>query len=179
MALQHYDVRDDLLPDRPWVQKYWAPTNAPVHGDASSREITRIIHKVVDVTDHVLLAQWLQEQDRLAIEQIASLDVMREQLGNVRLAIVSAQDALRSGPSGTCARAEVAVIREAFAAPDTRIYFDAGDLSPGGIFLTVHAETCVRRNQRDYFPRGDPLPVCPACGPRIRYRFQRQLVGGL
>lgn len=54
MAIQRYDVRDRLAGDGGWVEKSWAPVNAPVFA-SGSRELTHVLHRVEDMTQAVFL----------------------------------------------------------------------------------------------------------------------------
>ena len=77
MPIQRYDVRDRAIGNGAWLERFWAPVNMPVFG-GGSREITHVIHQVVDVTRAVLLERWRGEPFRVHDEQRTPLDHPRE-----------------------------------------------------------------------------------------------------
>src|SRR5262245_19882285 len=66
MAVQKYDIRRPESEGGGFEERYWSPLNSPVL-DAQGR-VTRIIHRVEDVTDFVRLKTVQAEQDRQSHE---------------------------------------------------------------------------------------------------------------
>jgi hypothetical protein len=61
MAVQRYDVRDQISGRDQWIEKHWLLTNSPVAG-RERRQIAYIIHHVEDVTDLVQLRRYISER---------------------------------------------------------------------------------------------------------------------
>ena len=78
MALQRYDIQDRVASRGSWVEKYWTPLNFPIFGKGS-REITHIVHEVIDFSRTTYLKKCLQEQFTANSEQQATLrDMLRD-----------------------------------------------------------------------------------------------------
>jgi len=171
MAIQRYDVRDQISGDGGWVERFWAPLNAPVFG-SGSEEITHLVHQVTDVTQAVLLRRWIDEQVRLMAEQRATLEETQRRVMRRQRELQAARKPLnamvrRRGPPG----ASPDEIARRLGAPDFRRYLHAGERAPeSAIYHAYHRGGCAPSAERVFMPGGTPLPRCARCQDAVLYR---------
>ena len=78
-SIQRYDVRNYVSGESAWVERFWSPINVSVFG-CGGREITHLVHQVEDVTQAVLLEQWINEEREITRERLEALELMRQEL---------------------------------------------------------------------------------------------------
>jgi hypothetical protein len=140
MSIQRYDVRDAR--SGAWLERHWLPLNTPVFG-SGSREITHIVHQVVNVTQAVLLQRRLSEEPG-ALVRVASVGRPGQLL----------PDEARRGPDGRHPGSFVGAGRRAEST---------------GIYRALHHRGCPLAGTRLYVEAGWYLPRCPRCGDAVLY----------
>jgi hypothetical protein len=173
MATQRYDVRDRLTGDGVWVEKFWAPVNAPVFA-AGSRELSHVLHRVEDVTQAVFLRRGFEEESLVVAEQLATLDRMRQELLRRQREARAAQESLEAMlRAGRLREPQVAALRGELGAPDTRQYWAPGQHAPvTAIYGIVHDSVCPLRLHKVFLRAGQPFPRCRVCRGDVLYRLE-------
>jgi hypothetical protein len=172
MKVQRYDVRDHATGSQAWVEKFWAPTNTAVFG-AGSREITYLIHEVVDVTHAVLLRRWVEEQSIAVAEQRDTLERMLRDLAQRERNLRAHHEQLNvlAGRRGSY-DFSAARIQVQLGAPEMRRYFYPGDHAPvTGVYEAFHFRRCEWASSRVFERAGQAFPVCRDCKKRVVFRL--------
>jgi hypothetical protein len=176
MAVQRYDVRDYLSDEENWVEKYWAPVNRPIC-PPGSREITHILHQVVDKTSAVRLAQRLDKELIINLEQRAMVESWlggakdrHEELIEAKIEI---EKMLRSaenvGPM-------VDAISRRLGMRDESGYSYSGDPVPvTGLYDAFHQKRCELSRHLTFLMEPGNFPACACCPGGVIYRFRRKL----
>ena len=174
MAIQRYDVRDHVLGDGDWIERFWTSENSPVFG-SGSREITHVILQVEDVTQALFLRQWIEEQSLVIAEQHSTLEQMREELMDRQRELGAAHKPLAAMiHAGGPLDRSLEEIQMQLGAPETRRHLGPGSPIPvSGIYNAFHQRACELVPSRVFMQAGRAFPRCPRCQDGVLYRLMR------
>jgi len=159
MAVQRYDVRDQISGEDRWLERYWFPRNYPVPRRENG-EIAYIIHHVKDVTEFVNLRRGVlkQEFQDAALRKHTSSDLGtagNEFIANLQRLIEARRKKVSSSGAWQVPQ---------YLLPGSRV-------SASGIYGVFHTVRCGGGCRKAAFWCGDVFPRYGCCGPELRYRF--------
>jgi hypothetical protein len=172
MKVERYDVRDFVSEYGNWVEKHWRAVNTPVY-EEDSKEVTHLLHEVTDVTQAVLLRHWIKEQSVLVEEQRATLEQMLLDCNERQSALRAAHDPLAAMDRGILpSGGDVEEARSSLSAPETRLYFEVGEIAPRrGLYSVFHRSACTPVPSTILLEAGAVFPRCYRCGANALYRL--------
>lgn len=166
MAVQRYDVRDQISGEDHWIERYWLPTNSPVSG-RQTRKIAYIIHHVEDVTEWVQLRRCMAERGLINLESQAGAELRERTLQSGDLGTVANKLGTANLHRFDQERQRVAIPTSPWQVPQ---YFAAGTSVPiSAIYNVLHSSRCIKGPQRKALWAGDTFPVYGCCGHEVRY----------
>lgn len=174
MPLQRYDVLDRIVNDGSWVEKHWLPINRPVVTDTG--ELVYVLHEVRDITRHVFMTQWLNEQEQINSEAWRSVERMRVAVNERGKALAHARTQIERDMAerNSWSPSVVDELHANLGAPDMRLYMVAGDRVPKtGYYHVFHASDCISMPFPLPYREGTRFPACQRCGPSLLYREWR------
>ena len=176
MKIERYDVRDHVSDHGNWVEKHWRAVNTPIC-EEDGEEITHLVHVVNDVTQAVLLRRWIEEQSIAVEEQRATLEQMLLDFNERQSVLRTAHQPLVAMDRGILPSGDdVEEIRFSVKAPESRVYFEVGEMAPWrGLYSVFHRAACAPAPRTMVFEAGAIFPRCFRCGTSALYRLCNRL----
>jgi PAS fold len=169
MPVLRYDVRDRVSGSGRWIEKHWLPVNLPVFGSGSS-EIVYLIHHARDVTEAVIVKDWIEERELVIEEHLATLEEMKQSLLEKRARLAAGRVDLLRAMSSANSRERMAGVRADVDCPDLRRYYVPRDsVQVSGIYRLHHLRGCQSASEWLHLETGSRFPFCPSCRDCLLY----------